>query len=384
MKNNRAMYRLRFATVAAVAAVAASMAPAAAGAPGTGGREASANFGPWRVSAGGVIGFGLRTKLGFRSPGPAYSGPSSPALGSPADIAARLAAGGRLDFLDGAYIDPSGRMPAPYTQNWRFPAAALDRSTGAVTLHSAQAAEAAAGAGSDADAAFGASIELSRTLYAHKSGFGVDIAAGLSWMRRKNCFKAAASSPYADDSTYVYTPSAGSANKAVLTSPFLEPSGGYYGAGTAGGIAPVFDWSDIGPATLSQMSGPGAGAGWLRATGDYEEWSVSLALKPWWEVTDWWHLTGTLGAGAARSEFDCTVSGAFGGSGAYYSHDTFHEWRCYGIGGIGTAFRIWRIDVSFDVLARFCQDGMDIRTDTLRGKIEKPDVVFAFALGFSF
>lgn len=342
----------------------------------------TSGFGAWRVSAGGNFGFGLKTKLGFRTPSRFYSGPTSPALGSPADIAARLASGGSVDFLDGAFIDPSGPVPSPNTQNWRFPVSSLDRSTGEVTLHSAQMSGSVAGRGSDDETAFGASVELARTLYAHESGFGVDFAVGFSWMRCNNCFKASSSGMYADRSTYVYTPSPGSVNSIVLTSPFLTPNGGYYGAGSPSGMGPVLDWSDFGPDTISQTSSSGTYR--MHASGDYEEWAFSFMLKPWWEVADWWRLTGTIGLGVARSEFGSTVSGVLGSSGTYTSHDTFHEWKCYGIGGVGTVFRLWRVDLSFDVLARFCNDDMSIRSESLSGRIEKPDIILSCALGFEF
>ena len=344
--------------------------------------EPDSGFGAWRVSAGGNICFGLKTKLGFNAPSRMYSGPTSPVLGSPADIASRLASGGRVEFLDGAFIDPNGLMLAPNTQNWRFPVSSVDRATGEVVLNSAQRADGVGGRGSDDDTAFGASIELARTLYAHEGGFGVDFAFGLSWMRCNNCFKASSSGTYASNSRYVYTPTAGSWNETLLKTAPLTPSGGYYGAGTGTGMGPVLDWTDFGPNTISQTGSPAAYS--LHASGDYEEWAFSFMLKPWWEVTDWWRLTGTIGLGTARSEFDCTVSGVFGSSGTYSSHDKFHEWKCYGIGGMGTVFRLWCVDLSFDILARFCNDDMSIRSESLSGKIEKPDVILSCALGFEF
>lgn len=339
-------------------------------------------FGAWRVSAGGNIGFGLKTKLGFKTPRRVYSGPTSSALGTPADISARLASGERADFLDGAYIDPNGGMPAPYTRNWQLPVSSLDRSTGAVTLESAQTADGVGGRGSDDETAFGASVELARTLFAHEKGFGLDFAAGFLWMRCNNCYKASSSGTYAGRSTYVYTPSPGSANAAVLTSPFLKPNGGYYGVGSPNGMGPVLDWFDFGPSTVSQTSGTGTYS--MHAEGDYEEWTLSLMLKPWWEVTDWCRLTGTVGLGITRSEFDCKVSGVFSDKGRYSSHKSFHDWQCYGLGGVGAVFRLGRFDLSFDVLARLGQDDMKVHSEAVSGKIERPNIILACAVGFEF
>ena len=342
----------------------------------------TSGFGGWRLSAGGCFGFGLKTKLGFSVPRQMYATtPTSLALGSPSDIAARLASGQRVSFLGGAYIEPTGGNQ--YTQNWRFPESSVDRSTGAVTFESTQLSAAEiAGSGSEDDFAYGASFELARTLYAHEDGFGVDLAVGFSWMRRNNCFKASSSGGYMDHSTYVYTPSHGNMNQVVLTSPYLAPENGYYGAGTTSGMGAMLDWSDFGPNTIEQTSTPGSYS--ISASGDYEEWDILLLLKPWWEVTDFWRLTGTVGVGVARSEFESVVSATFGNGGAYSSRKTFDEWRGYGVAGLGTVFRCWRLDISLDVLARFGQDDMTVKSEALSGKIERPDLVLCAAVGFEF
>lgn len=379
------MNRFAFAAIAAISAAFAfaDVEVGEAGTPSEGlvSRERR-GFGPWRVSAGGNMGFGLKTKMGFSAPRSSYSTATSQAIGSPSDISERLANGERVSFLGGAFIDPSsGNMSAPYTQNWRIPVSGLDRTTGAMTLNSAQLGG-ISGSASDSASVYGASLELARTLYAHESGFGVDFAFGVSWMKRNGCFKAKASGTYMDSSSYVYTPSAGSSNYAVLTSPYLQESGGYYGAGGSGGFGPVLDYSDFGAGTIDYSSYTGHYS--INATGDYEEWEFAFMLKPWWEVTDFWRLTGTLGLGVTRSEFDYSVSASFGEGGRYVSHKTFDEWRCYGIAGLGSTVRICSFDISLDVLARFCQKDMDIHSESVNGSIEKPDLVLRLALGYEF
>ena len=369
----------RLLTIATVAAITTMMSASA-----DVGEEESSGFSAWRVSTGARFGLGLRTKLRFGVPGNAVFAPTSPALGSPAAIGAALSSGSRVSFLDGAFIDPaSGTMAAPYTQNWQIPVSALNPTTGAITLNSAQPTGGAAGYGADDDIAFGTSIELSRTLYANGNGFGVDFAAGLSWMRRNNCFKASASGTYLGSSTYVYTPTSGSINQTVLTSGSLtQYTPGYYGSGSPTGIGPVLDVSDFNATTISQTSSSSGFS--VSGSGDYEEWEISLMLKPWWKVTEWWRLTGTIGVGVTRSEFEGVVNGVLSGSGTYSAHNNYHEWNCYGIAGLGTVFRVWRLDLSFDVLARFLQDDMSIESDMFSGSIGKPDVIFCSALGFEF
>ena len=373
----------RLLRVTAAAAVAAILSADAAEGEAGARESAASSFCGWRVSAGGAMGFGLKTKMRFAVPGRVYLGPSSPAAGSPAAIKDALDGGQRVSFLDGAYIDPESDMSSPYTQNWRFPEAAVDRSTGSVSLQSAQFADGGmSGCGSDTEAAFGASAELARTLYAHEDGFGVDLALGFAWMRRNNCFKAHAAGTYVDRSSYVYTPTSGSMNEAVLTSPGLSPSGGYYGAGVASGMGPVLDWSDFGPGTLSQTSSSGSYS--LCGEGDYEEWDLRVMFKPWWAVTDWFLLTGTIGMGVSRGKFEYEVSGRFDATGGYSSHRTVDKWDCYGVAGGGVAFRLWQVELSCDVLARFLQDDLKVHSEAMSGRIEKPDLLVLVALGYAF
>ena len=47
-------------------------------------------------------------------------------------------------------------------------------------------------------------------------------------------------------------------------------------------------------------------------------------------------------------------------------------------------FRLWRVDLSIDVLARFCQDDMKAHSEAVSGKIERPDIILACAVGFEF
>ena len=40
--------------------------------------------------------------------------------------------------------------------------------------------------------------------------------------------------------------------------------------------------------------------------------------------------------------------------------------------------------VCIDVLARFCQDDMKVHSEAVSGKIERPDIILACAVGFEF
>ena len=347
--------------------------------------NARSGFGKWRVSASGVLGFGLKTKLGFSVPGSYYATATSPAVGTPSEIADRLAAGERVEFLDGAFIDPSsGDYLSPYTQNWRLPVSQLNGLTGAMTFNSTQLnANGISGHGSDDACAYGASVELSRTLYAHEDGYGVDLAIAFSMMRRNKCFRAKSSGTYMGNSSYVYTPSSGSTNEEILKSGHLQDNDGYYGLGQPDGFGPVLDWSDFGAGSMTYDSSAAPYS--IRASGDYEEMEFAFMLRPWWEITDYWRLTGTIGLGVTRSEFDYAVNASFGDGGRYSAHRTYDEWNCYGIAGLGTVVRVWKdVDVSLDFIARFCQDDMHIHNETINGTIEKPSYMVRIAVGYEF
>ena len=345
--------------------------------------EASPSFGAWRVSVGANFGFGLKTRMSYVAPTAVYSVPTSPYMGGASEIASRLASGGEVRFLNGAYINPDGAMPSPYTQNWRVPVSALDRATGTMTFESAQLDPGGVTAGGSDDAdANGVSIELSRTLFADKRGFGLDFAFGLSWLKANNCFRMRGSGRYLSRTSYAYTPSAGSINATVLTSPYLTPAGGYYGSDGSGGMGAVLDWSDLGPNTISAST---ERFGYnVDASGDYEEWELSFMLRPWYEVTDWFRVNVTAGLGVTRSELDYSVLAVLDEVGPHSIHGNEDEWRAYGILGAGVLLRAWMFDVSCDVLARLGQSDMDIDGVALHGKVEKPDLFVRIAIGFEF
>ena len=351
-------------------------------APQTAGTSPAPAFGAWRVSAGANFGFGLKTRMTRVSPTALYPVSTSPYMGSGADIASRLASGREARFLNGAYINPNGSMASPYTQNWRVPASALDRTTGSISLESAQLDPAVSGArNSDDSNANGVSLELSRTLF-EKRGFGLDLAFGLSWLRADNCFRMRGGGDYLSRTGYIYTPSAGNINAMVLTSPRLAPEGGYYGAGSSDGMGTVLDWSDLGEDTISAVSERLSYK--MDASGDYEEWELSFMLRPWYEVTDWFRLNATAGLGVTRSEFDYSVFYSVDGAAARSVHRSEDEWRAYGIVGVGVLMRAWMFDVSLDVLARIGQRDMDIDCEAMHGKVEKPDLFVRLAIGFEF
>ena len=374
--------------------------PAAAGEGG---------FYGWRVSGGGNFAFGLKTSLGVK-PGNAMTRlpavPTATFSSSETEVKEKyeLKTGGeRVTFADGGYVDPNSTWTAGAdgTVNWLLPASALTggklvevvdfetRTTGDGEIHSQTVF------GGDDDAAYGASVQLDRTLWASEDNrWGVDAAIGLTWLKANDCFRASGVG-----ATRNFTSETGRYVTEIDTSEILRNEAhNDYGNGTVDGsdatrYAPVIGWGELDTSLGTKVnqyveyvssSSAGTGTMMMDAHGDYEEWEISVLVRPWYNLTDWWRVNAALGLGITRSEFDFAMNAAFNGEQIYASRQTFDEWRCYGLAGLGTTFRLWRVDLSADVLARWCQEDMDIDGRDVSGTLEKPDLALRIALGFEF
>ena len=373
--------------------------PAAAGEGG---------FYGWRVSGGGNFAFGLKTSLGVK-PGNAMTRlPSVPAAtfsSSEAEVKAKYEINGskRVTFADGGYIDPNTTWTAGAdgTVNWLIPASAL---TGGKLIESVDFETRTSGGGEinsrtvfggDDDTAYGASVQLDRTLWASEDNrWGVDAAIGLTWLKADDCFRASGVG-----ATRNFSSETGRYVTEIDTSEILQNEGKTdYGNGTVDGsdptrYSPVIGWGNFDTSWGTKVnqyveyvssSSAGTGTMTLDARGDYEEWEISLLVKPWYCLTDWWRVNAAIGLGITRSEFDFAMNAAFNGEQIYSSQQTFEEWRCYGLAGLGTTFRLWRVDLSADVLARWCQDDMNIDGRDVNGSMEKPNLALRVALGIEF
>ncbi|MBQ9432110.1 MAG: hypothetical protein IJU44_11235 [Kiritimatiellae bacterium] len=116
-------------------------------------------------------------------------------------------------------------------------------------------------------------------------------------------------------------------------------------------------------------------------SGDYEETELTFAVKPFWDVTDWFRVRGTLGAVVSRTHFVFDVYGR--GDGADYSYrQRFDDWAVYGVGGLGGMFSHKGVCLGFDVIAHFLDDEIKLRRD--RRIISTDFFPHLFAFGFSF
>lgn len=324
--------------------------------------EGEATFGGWRLSVGGNMAFGAKARMSYARnafgvvPGGAFN-PANPGTA-------------RYEFDNGAYIDMSdqgGAKPGD-TRNWQIPAS-MTRPVEGGRAFDFSNTQLGGGSVSDDGMTLGASLELSRTLYAAENGFGLDVAFGVSWMMCNDILNGSAQAGY-DRTTSSFTP----------TEPGYPPSadgsryGGNFGTGDMYFAAP-YDWE--GPT-------PSSGTYSTHVSADYDEFELSLMLKPWYELTDWWRIYGNIGMGFGCGRFDFSMNAVLDGKTIYNLNEDECEWDFYGIAGGGTVFRLGSFDLSFDILYRFCQDDINVGNQYVNCTIEKPDLVFRLAIGYEF
>lgn len=88
----------------------------------------------------------------------------------------------------------------------------------------------------------------------------------------------------------------------------------------------------------------------------------------------------TGGGTVSWSQFDFEYS-AIGAGGRLGSSEDFSEWRCYGVAGAGTMFRLGSFDLSIDFLGRFLNDDLDCNGKYCSGSIEMSDWLMRVMVG---
>jgi len=114
--------------------------------------------------------------------------------------------------------------------------------------------------------------------------------------------------------------------------------------------------------------------------GDYEELEMIFALKPWYDLTDWFRVQATLGAAVSRAHLKFGVSGTSPST----SHQRFDEWSVYGVGGLGGMFRFEDFCLGFDFIARFLDNAMKIDGRDVHGTIDRGGWFFRVYVGYEF
>ena len=350
----------------------------------------------WRVTAGGAMNGNMRTKAGLRPNGAwrqgIVTGSTLPLGSSRAEAQAKGDAydnlgGGRVVFPNGGFIDPDSSRADAGTWNWHIPAGALD-SGGKMTIvdsyFEGSFSESSRRVFSkDDDYAAGFNIGLEREFW-RKGDFGVDLGFGFSYFLNRDFFKAGGMAYSRQESgergDYVTELAF---NPDVVGDDWSRNADGSYGAGTYDGPGPVLNIAggDIGVShRWANQSSPSSSASYyIRASGDYEEIEMTFALKPFWDVTDWFRVRGTLGVALSRTHFTFDVDGP-----GYSSRQRFDDWSVYGVGGLGGMFTWKGVNLGVDVLARFLDDDIEIRGRDVHGSIERSPWMLMVYIGYTF
>ena len=361
--------------------------------------EGSSGFGAWRLSVGGALNGGVSPSI--RSSG-AFRGlavlPALPA-GQRKDAAkAKHTADrttGKVTFGDGGYINPNSDSAVPeYTSDWQLTKKSLlDGAVEDTYVEPGVVTEIAGGHVGDSDQYEpGISVELSRTLWSDKErGWGVDLALAVSYFFGNDIYDAhgtfSRSQPY-ETGTY-RTEFGGGAD--IVNDEWAEKNdAGFYGRIRENAPAPLLHVPNFAALSANPTPVPGSiGGGTVNAassfdaSGDYRELEMFLMARPWYEITDWWRVFGEVGLAVSWSQFDFEYS-ALGAGGRLGSSEDFSEWRCYGVAGAGTMFRLGSFDLSIDFLGRFLNDDLDCNGKYCSGSIEKSDWLMRVMVGWEF
>ena len=352
----------------------------------------------WRVTGGASCSSGLKTDLrvnGARalSAMPAFARPSGMSRSDAEAVVRAFDTGGRVELPDGAFVDPhyAGEAVLPdYTWNWYVPAGAY---SGGTMNFSADWVESTSVWSGDLDGRAGAdgempgfNVELQRNL-GQWGRFGLDMGFGFSYSRRNNAFRASSAVRRTD------TVERGSASASVTVDPawagMAQNADGSYGVGTYDGPGPLLPISAAGASAFtfgSRVDGVTSATHslFLDSSADYEEIELTLTAKPYYDVTDWFRVVGTLGAAVNRGELDFDLSAASGGRCVYAESERFSQWDCFGVGGLGGMFHGWNVCLGFDFLARFFGRDLEVDGRSVSGSVRRSPWTFRVYAGFEF
>lgn len=353
-------------------------------------------FGKWRIGVGGAFNGGVDARLGVRN-APVPLPLSVPtAFPRSRDKALERAAGHVYDGVgdvDG-FIRPDSEDDGVFTTNWKLPETAY-RGEGEFLLDNAYSeilpgTDVQAGGDSSRDATqFGISAEVSRELWIHDENdehrWGVDFAAAFSYFFKRGVYRTAGNMRRTDTlrEGSIQTPVEDADAMFFYDMEWDSPVDGMYGYGNydvmAGGPALQFagikddEMSDVFADTLYSVSRG------FSASGDYRELEMLFMFRPWYEITDWWRVFAQVGLGVSWGRFDTSFH-----SGGLSHDEDFSQWDCYGVAGLGTAFRYDDWTLGIDFLGRFLRDDLDVDGKYVKGSIERSNWGFRIMLGYEF
>ena len=343
----------------------------------------------WRFRVGPQFNFGAKGRLGVRPgaiPLPASSSSSTRAAAQAVD-GAMTPGSGRMDFPNGAFIDPvdaAGQEGS--TWNWYIPAGQQAGGTMSFSSpYSELSTSYSALGGSVGDDAFSAGVNfgLDRTVWTW-GDFGLDVGFDFSFFRRNNWFKGSSCGYTRTDvtSSGAYVTDVDFGNAGVFADPWTQNADGSYGAGTFDGPGPMLSLGGADGVTTSHRLVGGSESrsvspgGLVSLRGDLQMYEFQLALKPYYEVTDWFALRGTLGVGLDHRRFDVSASGL--------GSDSERDWNCYMICGLGGMFRWERFCLGADFLRKVFDHDMDVDTKYVQGSVGNANWMLRVYVGYEF
>lgn len=351
--------------------------------------EERETFGKWRIGVGAAFNSQVRSDLGMRRL-PVPSGYGIP-VGSTKAAAFERARARRYD--GGGFIDTDSLDNGFDTENWKLPESSY-RGNGHFVPENAY--QEVLGSSlchryrddSDDRHQFGISVEASRELWIHdeqdEHRWGVDFAAAFSYFFARDIYRARSKVVRTDtvrdgkfctdvidpDATFDYDQG------------WDAPVGGMYGYGNPVRtmISPALGFAGIGaPYDVGGPSHAVSSSCRCSAEGDYQELEMLFMLRPWYEIKDWWRVFAEAGVGVSWGRFDTT----FREPGHVHDED-FAQWDCYGVAGLGTAFRYKRFDIMVDVMGRFLRDDFEVDGRHVSGSIGRAEWGLRLMLGYSF
>lgn len=340
----------------------------------------------WRFSVGPQFGFNASGRLGVKGgaiPLPASSFSST--------RGAAQAAGDRISkdswpmmMPNGAFVDPNDAAGvAGETWNWYVPAGQMNNGSmsfaNAYSEHST-VYEAVGGSDKDYNWSFGTSFGIDRAVWTY-GDFGVEVGFNFAFFLKDDWFKGS-SGGYVRKDTYTdgsYLTDVNMGNAEVMDDPWTQNPDGSYGAGTYDGPGPVISldeisishrWGAENSRSTTSYSSP------FSIRGDLQMYEFQLALKPYYELTEWFMIRGTLGVGLDYRNFDVKVSG--------FGSETVDDWDCYMVYGFGGMFHWKGMCLGADFLGKVFDDDLDVDTRYVNGSIGNAKWGFRAYVGYEF
>jgi len=363
----------------------------------------------WRVAVGPAFNFGVRSRLSFKTGAAASFASRYLVTQSSTGTGSRQAALDRMTgaadpngvkrYEGGAWVDPQDSAPGDDgTWNFAVPSAAAVIRDGLMTLRSAGYSEttvtpsagipSVASVSDDCNAP-GLNLDLSRELYYDPDWhWGLDLALGFSWFFHKSCFRGGGEIYRQTDTTVTRT---GYFTERFDISEWQDPDGDYpfcngvLGSGSFAGPGPVlaFKKGKV-DEIFSETSSEDIHSVSAFVRGDYNEFELTAALRPFYEPCDWLRLYGTLGVGVSYLRLSYRESLAYNGKDVYDTHRTENDFAVFGLAGLGAQVNYKQFLLGFDFNARFLANDADMDSELVDGCVSRGGWYFRLLFGFEF